>query len=226
MAWVYSDYSANPETRELALLISERSQQLALAVIREMQERGAWEGDDGEPVSDSEWDDIDEAVANLISEIIEVKMPDFTPVGTVLAFFGLEANIPEKWLLCDGSSHINADYPELVDILPSFYVSGSNFFTPDLRERFVFGTPNDAGIGAVGGENTHVLTISEMPAHTHVQQGRNSPAGGVLQSAVAVNIAAGGAVATTTATGSQGGGNAHNNVPAHVTMHYIIKALP
>lgn len=226
MAWVYSDYSGSDGNPSLSLLLSERSKELILAVMREMDFRTSWMADNGDNVSDAEWDEIEAQLAQTYDEVMSETMPDFTPVGTVSAFFGTLENLPEKWLVCDGTSYLGADYPELFEILPSAWISGSNFTVPDMTEKFIFGVTENADLGIAGGENTHVLTIDETPAHTHIQNGRNSPAGASLQSAVAVNVASTAAVATVTSTGSAGGGAAHNNVPAHITMFYMIKALP
>lgn len=70
MSWNYSDYSANSDSVELALLLSERSQQLLLAAVDAMDNRYAWVDDNGEPVSDSDWDTISAAIAECITEIM------------------------------------------------------------------------------------------------------------------------------------------------------------
>lgn len=61
--------------------------------------------------------------------------------------------------------------------------------TPDLRNRFVLGAGQDGGIyvaginsigtgyyspGNIGGEDTHKLTINEMPKHKHLQSFGNN----------------------------------------------------
>lgn len=70
---------------------------------------------------------------------------DSCPVGTILPYIGTIANIPRKWALCDGSNG-----------------------TPDLRDRFFVGAGYSYGLGAIGGENFHILTLDEMPAHSHL----------------------------------------------------------
>jgi len=39
--------------------------------------------------------------------------------------------------------------------------------TPDLRDRFVVGADSSYSVRDTGGENSHTLTIAEMPSHNH-----------------------------------------------------------
>lgn len=79
------------------------------------------------------------------------------PVGFVTMFYGLLANIPDGWALCDGTNG-----------------------TPDLRGRFVIGAGGSYAKGATGGAasgttssdgggttGATTLTANQMPAHTH-----------------------------------------------------------
>lgn len=58
------------------------------------------------------------------------------PVGAVTAFMGTEA--PECWLICDGSTFNENEYPSLRAVL------GSNVL-PDLRGRFLQGANKNPG---------------------------------------------------------------------------------
>lgn len=66
---------------------------------------------------------------------------------------------------------------------------------------------NNNGVGLGGGEATHVLTIPEMPAHTH--HTFSTAGGGVNENAGAANRNSPNDVGTSSATG---GNAAHNNV--------------
>lgn len=78
------------------------------------------------------------------------------------------------------------------------------------------GDPDFGTDGATGGEKTHTLTTTEMPAHTH--------AGGASSSLT--NTTTGGAASRVTAvgpgtdwnTGSAGSGGAHNNLQPFIVV--------
>jgi len=71
----------------------------------------------------------------------------FLPKGVIVAWSG--TNVPQGWQLCDGTNG-----------------------TPDLRGRFILGAGQGPGLtgrnmGESGGEETHLLTVQEMPPHNH-----------------------------------------------------------
>ena len=67
---------------------------------------------------------------------------NYLPTGTIVAFNNSEA--PNGWALCDGTNG-----------------------TPDLRGRFIYGHGSGKSFGELGGNETHTLTINEMPTHNH-----------------------------------------------------------
>lgn len=80
------------------------------------------------------------------------------PKGVINMWSGAVGQIPTGWRLCDGTNG-----------------------TPDLSGRFIVGYQSgstDYGtIGQTGGEATHTLLTSEMPAHNHGGNNTTSSAG-------------------------------------------------
>lgn len=88
------------------------------------------------------------------------------------------SSAPSGWLLEDGTSYPTSTYPALFAVIGYTYGgSGANFNVPDSRGRVNVGAGTGPGLSArtVGqtfGEETHQLTLSEMPTHSH---GVNDP---------------------------------------------------
>lgn len=98
----------------------------------------------------------------------------------------------------------------------------TTFNVPSMKGLVVAGLDQTqtefAGLGQTGGEKTHVLTATEMPAHTHGAPVDNSGTGGTARALANTNGA--GTQLNTSSTGSD---TAHNNIQPYVTMPYIIK---
>jgi microcystin-dependent protein len=79
------------------------------------------------------------------------------------------------WLVCDGRSLTRDGYRALFNVIGTEFgegdVSGSTFNLPNAQGRVMglIGTSvgNDWVDGDVSGEETHTLTIAEIPAHNH-----------------------------------------------------------
>lgn len=93
----------------------------------------------------------------------------------------------EGWLVCDGRSVLQADYPELYSLITDkFGAAATNYFKlPDARGR-VLGSAQQGPstsyrcVGNLLGEETHTLTTGEMPSHTH-SSNSNAPSIGLVQ---------------------------------------------
>jgi microcystin-dependent protein len=147
-----------------------------------------------------------------------IKALDSMPIGAMIEFVGTD--IPNGWLICDGSTLDEETYPELYDALGG---SGSTFTLPNYQGRVPVGyDANDTdfnAIGKTGGEKTHTLTIDEMPSHYHQQA-----LGGALTTTD--QVAGVGVVGkeNVSNTKNTGGDQPHNNLQPYIVQYWIIKA--
>lgn len=78
------------------------------------------------------------------------------------------------WLVCDGRSVSRTAYAELFSVIGTSFgsSSGTTFNIPDCKGRVLGGIGNGSGLtnrslGDSTGEETHTLTVSEIPSHNH-----------------------------------------------------------
>lgn len=143
-----------------------------------------------------------------------------------------------KWLLCDGSCVLISDYPDLFAVIGTTYGTtpdGLHFCLPDLVGRVIVGTGTGWPMGDKAGEETHVLTVAEMPSHTHTDAGHSHTYSGTLLTSTVVPppldgtspnpipVATGSGFANIQNTGGDG---AHNNMQPYTVLSYFIVALP
>lgn len=92
-----------------------------------------------------------------------------TPPGVIMAFSS--NNIPNGYLLCDGSAYSRTTYKNLFDIIGTTYGIGDGVLTfnvPNLCNRIIMTKGDEfTPLGATGGNTTKKLSIDEMPSHTH-----------------------------------------------------------
>lgn len=127
-------------------------------------------------------------------------------------------------------------------------VSITDFLTPDLRGRFSLGKKTDAiwinefdgdaanqqavgsfyDQGVFGGEEQHLLTVTEMPNHSHPLQGKLTAALTRTAGSGEVQVQGGtdSSSLTTPFVNNVGGSTPHNNMPPYLAMRHIIKAKP
>ena len=151
------------------------------------------------------------------------------PTGMIVAYAGV--NVPDEWLVCDGTSYRKADYPALAAVLGATG-TGGEFMVPDLRGRFLMGASEAHPLASSGGEEAHVLTVEEMPSHSHPLVGSGTWGAGVGIWSSNVGGGSGWTTLSSYQSGAlgrleaapAGGGRAHNNLPPYYTVGYIIKA--
>jgi len=191
------------------------------------------------------------------------------PTGALTAYAG--ATAPTGYLLCDGSSVSSSTYLALHAVISNTYggtaYSGAgalSFNLPDLRGRLPMGAGTGTGQNASGtgapsgtaqtartrgawlGEETHLLTTTEMPSHSHNgatgNAGSHSHTQGSYPGFVYVGSGGNSAVSSGTnwigSTGytltntvtdhshtipANGGDGRHAIIPPVVVLNYIIK---
>jgi microcystin-dependent protein len=150
--------------------------------------------------------------------------------------FGL---VPSGWALCNGQLLPIAQNQALFSLLGTTYGGDGrvNFALPDLRGR----VPTHTGgighfLGERGGEQSHTLSIAEIPQHTHTLNGSNTqgnsanPAfggvGNVLAqdpgNAYAPGFNPGSAALNAGSLANVGGSQAHENMQPYLTVNFCI----
>ncbi len=86
---------------------------------------------------------------------------------------------PKGWALCNGQLLPINQNQALFSLLGTTFGGDGrvNFALPDLRGRTPIHVGSSHTLGERGGEQAHTLSISELPAHTHVVQASNSSIG-------------------------------------------------
>lgn len=95
------------------------------------------------------------------------------------------STVPTGYLACDGSAVSRTTYASLFAVIGTTFGVGdgsATFNVPDMRGRIPIGAGTGSGLtartlGQSIGEETHQLTISELPSHSHTTQEPNGGSG-------------------------------------------------
>jgi microcystin-dependent protein len=138
---------------------------------------------------------------------------------------------PTGWALCNGQILPINQSQALFSLLGTTYGGDgrTTFALPNLQTRIPLHAGGSYVQGQVGGEPTHTLTTSQMPAHTHLVSASSAQGDQTVpnqhvaaaQSAARFGTAddlamAGGAVST------NGGSQPHENHPPYLVVNFII----
>jgi microcystin-dependent protein len=145
---------------------------------------------------------------------------------------------PQGWAFCEGQVLSIAQNTALFSLLGTTYGGDgvSTFALPDLRGRVPVGQGQGLGLtnrvlGETGGLESVALTVAQMPAHTHAAMATNHaahlhyPGGAVLaaKELQAMYSSTNPDVAmSSSAIGSTGAGEPHENMQPFLVMNYII----
>ena len=138
---------------------------------------------------------------------------------------------PKGWAFCNGQLLPINQNQALFSILGTTYGGDGrvNFGLPNLQGRAPVHAGNGIALGELGGETTHTLNISEVPAHNHVPVG--SPATGTLPSASG-NLWGGSSANPYSAASNTsmnpacvvpvGGSQPHENMSPYLVLNFVI----
>lgn len=151
-------------------------------------------------------------------------------VGEIRMFGGNFA--PVGWAFCDGSLLPISENPTLFQLIGTTYGGdGQNTFAlPDLRSRVPVHVGPGFALGQAAGAETVTLTVSQIPAHSHVPQGNSNdgsqsgPSGGVWAKSTLdqFSTSAPTLAMANTAIGSAGGSQPHDNMIPFLVVNFII----
>lgn len=198
-----------------------------MGAIDEMNNPGNWFEDGDVGVSFA----VEESERMLGSYIFMGFNP--IPVGLIHPF--ASSLIPDGYLLCDGSSLLTTDYPELFAVIGySFGGSGTAFSLPDLVDRTIIGSSGTFSFADTGGESEVILDVSQIPSHTHTDSGHThsiplvtslpAQAGVGFAGDVTVPVLTSNTGVSSANNQNTGGDGAHNNMQPYIALTYLIYA--
>lgn len=152
---------------------------------------------------------------------------ELSQVGDLI--ISLRATPGTNRLFMNGGTHAKASYPALWALNgshPAYFSSSdaTNFTLTDMSSRAPVGKSSSGTFSTIGntmGSETHTLTTSEMPTHTHslgtIVSNNAGSTGGYQREISKASYG-------TEYTGSSGSGNAHNNIQPSIVINYEVVA--
>ena len=164
-------------------------------------------------------------------------------LGEIRIFAGSFA--PKGWALCNGQLLAINQNQALFALLGTQYGGNgqTTFALPDLRGRTAISVGNGHVEGERGGEETHILTLAELPTHTHTLTNatitgngsstvgdKDTPAANYYAKNPArgnefntqSNAQGANIVLSVGTINNIGGGQSHNNMAPYTTLSFII----
>jgi microcystin-dependent protein len=147
---------------------------------------------------------------------------------------------PRGWAFCNGQLLQVAQNTALFSLVGTTYGGDgrTTFGLPNLQDRAPMHPGRGPGLtsrslGQKGGQSTVTLTEAQMASHNHTLQGSSEPAdsadpeGAVLGSSAPLedrqySTQTQQAAMHSSALGTSGGGQPHNNMPPYLVMNFII----
>lgn len=154
-------------------------------------------------------------------------------VGEIRMFAGNFA--PVGWALCQGQLLPISENPTLFQLIGTTYGGdGQNTFAlPDLQSRVPVHVGPGFALGQAAGAESVTLTVSQIPAHSHVPLclsaagNQDSPSGAIWADATGTTVYSNAAPSASetlasAAIGSAGGSQPHDNMIPFLVVNFII----
>ncbi len=140
---------------------------------------------------------------------------------------------PRGWALCDGQILPINQNQSLYSLLGTTYGGDgkTTFALPDMRGRTPIHTDAQHREGQKSGEETHTLSINELPQHRHVVSAdgvisqSDDPTGKLLAQAGSNSYATAGTTQVSMGigmVGAVGGSQAHENMQPYLALNFCI----
>jgi microcystin-dependent protein len=138
---------------------------------------------------------------------------------------------PRGWAFCNGQLLLISQNQALFALLGTTYGGNgtTNFALPNLQGRVPFHFGQGFSLGQSGGEISHTLTTSEMPAHNHLAMASSnnadqvSPGGNFwAKGAASAYSAAANSAMSPASLANAGGSQPHANMSPFLTLNFVI----
>lgn len=140
--------------------------------------------------------------------------------------------VPKGWAMCNGQLMPINQNQALFSLLGTTYGGDGrvNFALPDLRGRVPIHVGSGHTLGERGGEQSHTLTVAELPQHLHAVSastlasgGSDDPTGRFLGSASNLYHTPASLTSMNPGTiANTGGSQAHQNMQPFLTLTFAI----
>lgn len=143
-------------------------------------------------------------------------------IGTVVEWSGDISNLPDNYLVADGSNNLIVDYPDLATLYGNMWgIAPPGYFKlPNMIGRFSVAAGNTYALGDTGGEEYVYLVEDAMPEHVH---GYNEPVMGVIPGGLEEPVSVVTSITAST-TSPNGSGEPHENRPPYFGIWRCIVA--
>lgn len=137
---------------------------------------------------------------------------------------------PKGWAFCDGQLLPINQNQALFSLLGTTYGGDGrvNFALPNLQGRAPVHVGNGIVLGQQGGETSHTLNSSELPAHTHVPTGSSNaasatgPTGNLWATKASIFAGSADTAMNPACITAVGGNQPHENMSPYLVLNFII----